>query len=153
MAGTNSGHRSWFRLAATLGALILFGVLLVCLGEFIPLTFHSSATVVVGLSPVQQSDLIATFCTTAGHEANSAAGRVTLAGLIADSSLNYAARHRTEVELRSARSMMHAALAAEPQELTIAKMCQTAGHPIASLNPEIHRPVSAATAAAEPAAR
>ena len=148
---TNSGLRLWFRLAAALGALILLGALLVGVGQFFPITLHSSATAVVGLSPAQQSELIATFCTTAARAANSAAGRLTLAGVIADSSLNYAARHRTEVDLRVARSMMHAALAAEPQEPTIAKMCETAGHRIASLNPEIHRPVSAATAAAESA--
>lgn len=153
MAATNSGHRWLFRLAAALGALILLGVLLAGLGEFIPLTFQSRATVVVGLSPEQQSELIATFCSIAGREADSAAGRFTLAGPIADSSLNFAVRHRTEVDLRTSRSMMHAALAARPQDLTIAKMCQAAGHPIASLNPEIQRPVSAATAVAELAAR
>jgi hypothetical protein len=144
----NDRRRSWFRLAATLSALILFGLLIVCLGQFFPLTFRSSATVVVGLTPGQQSELIATFCTTAGREADSATGPTTLAGLIADSSLTYSARYRATIDLRVARSMMHAALAAEPQELTIAKMCETARHPLGASNSQSELTVSAATVAA-----
>lgn len=152
MAGANSGRRRWVRLAATLSALILLGALFVSLDELIPLTFRSSATVRVGLSQAERSDLISTFCITAAAGTDSTAGHGTIAGLVAKASLDYANRHRPQVDPHLARSMMHAALAAEPQELTIVKMCQAAGHPIAAPNPETQQAVSAATAAAAPVA-
>jgi len=137
-----------FGLAAMLAAVILLGVLLVSLADFFPLTFHSSATMTVGLTPREQSDLLASFCTTLAHDANLPTGRLALPRVVADASLTYADHHRTEVDLKTARAMMRAALAAGPQDTTIAKLCAAAGHPIVSLNPEVHRPVSAATAAA-----
>jgi hypothetical protein len=152
LAGANRARRRWVRLAATLSALILLGALFVSLDELIPLTFRSSATLRVGLSQAERSDLIATFCITAAGAANSGASRAMLAGLVVAASLDYANRHRPEVDPRLARSMMHAALAAAPQQLTIAKMCQAAGHPIAAPNPEIRQSVAAATAAAAPVA-
>jgi hypothetical protein len=138
------------RCASILSILILFGVVIVSLANFFPLTFHSSATVVVGLTPLQQSDLMATFCTTAGRDAAAAAGRLTLDGIVADATLNYGVRHRDEVDLKTARRMLHAALAAQPQETPIARLCADLGHRFESNNPELQRPLSAATAAAGP---
>ncbi|GEM_PF-6176383 len=147
MAGERKRPRS-LGLAVTLSALVILAVSLVSLTNFFPLTFQSSATMVVGLTQAQQSDLIAGFCATMAHEANRPTGHVALANVVADAILNYADRHRAEVDLKTAHAMMHAALAAEPQDLTIAKMCEAAGRSIVSLNPEVHRPVSAATSAA-----
>jgi hypothetical protein len=135
-------------LAVTLSAIVILAMSLVSLTNFFPLTFQSRATMVVGLTRAQQSDLIAGFCATMAHEANRPTGRVALTTVVADAILNYADHHRAEVDLKTAHAMMHGALAAEPQNLTIAKMCATAGHLIVSLNPEVQRPVSAATSAA-----
>ena len=148
METSHPNRRRLIRFASTLSILILLGVAIVSLGKFFPFAFHSSATLLVGLTPAQQSDLLATFCTIAAREANSAAGRVTLDNVVADASLNYAARHRDEADLKTARRMMRAALSAQPQETAIAKLCEGLGHPLGSSNLELQRPVSAAIAAA-----
>jgi len=145
----SGNRRRLVRFASILSILVLFGVVIVSLANFFPLTFHSSATVVVGLTPLQQSDLMATFCTAAGRDAG-AAGRLTLDGVVVDATLNYGARHREEVDLKTARRMLRAALAAQPQDTPIARLCADLGHRFKSTNPELQRPLSAATAAAGP---
>ena len=148
MDGGESRNRS-LRLAIMLSFVILIGLLLVSLADFFPFTFRSSATMPVGLSKEQRADLIADFCATMARDANQPTGRIALPHVVADAALDYADHHRAQVDLKTARAMMGAALAAEPQDATIAKMCSAAGHHIVSLNPEVQRPVSAATAAAE----
>jgi hypothetical protein len=98
-----------------------------------------------------RKDVIASLCSTIAREdADNGGVRADgksweLSDLVTDASLQYAAIHGMGANLMKGRSMMHQALASEPQDITIAQLCDREGALSRSRNASLRETVASAT--------